>query len=176
MNYEIDFPKGVRDNPAILKCCLPNGMPIIVMQSIKPKKKCVRHMTNPPHNNHIIFMRIFKQPPELPLSVTVLPNGHNASSASFKVCNPNGIPIIVIIRIKLATKYSMLVTMPPRRSQMMFPNNFINRGILNCLITTIWGRFFSPSMGGGWGKAPQNLFFYYVEAIAQFGFYRLGWR
>ena len=70
-------------------------------------------------------MIIDRQPPEFPLSVTLLPNGHKANMANFKVCSPKGIPIMVTIISKLATRYSMLVTMPPQRSQIILPRNFI---------------------------------------------------
>ena len=33
------FPKGVSASPANLKCCKPNGIPIIVMHNNKPKAK-----------------------------------------------------------------------------------------------------------------------------------------
>jgi hypothetical protein len=66
-----------------------------------------------------------KQPPEFPVSVTLLPKGHNASLASFNVCSPKGIPMIVIIRIRLDIAYSMAVMIPPNKSQIMLPAVFI---------------------------------------------------
>ena len=48
-----------------------------------------------------------------------------ASTPSFMLCNPNGIPTIVIIRISPAMKYSMAICKPPNNIHMMFPNVFI---------------------------------------------------
>ena len=36
---EMDLPKGVRAKAAILKCCIPNGIPMMVMQSNNPKAR-----------------------------------------------------------------------------------------------------------------------------------------
>lgn len=35
----IVFPKGVRPSPAILKCCMPKGMPMRVMQQTAPSSR-----------------------------------------------------------------------------------------------------------------------------------------
>jgi len=122
----IFFPNGVSASPAILKCCLPNGIPIIVIQSMIPKNKCVRQMPNPPTIIHSTFMMIDKQPLDPPLSITLLPKGHNASIASFNVCKPKGIPIMVIIIRILEIRYSSAVIRPPKMSQIIFPKNFIS--------------------------------------------------
>ena len=73
----------------------------------------------------ITFMTRHRQPPELPLSVTRLPKGQRASIPNFNVCNPKGIPIIVIISSKLDIRYSTAVSNPPQISQMILPKNFI---------------------------------------------------
>ena len=79
----------------------------------------------PPIKIQIKFMITNKQPPEFPSSLTRLPKGHSAKIANFKVCNANGMPIIVIINSRLATKYSIAISKPPNNSQIIFPKNFI---------------------------------------------------
>jgi hypothetical protein len=41
--------------------------------------------------------------------------------ASFNVCNPKGIPMMVIIRSTLAITYSIAVIRPPQSSQIRLP-------------------------------------------------------
>ena len=125
----IFFPNGVRAREAILKCWRPKGMPIIVRQSRRPKPRCVRQIQKPPTQIQRTFITSERHPPPFPLSVTVRPKGQRARIQSFNVCNPNGMPIIVIIKTKLATRYSAAVSNPPKSNQMIFPNVFINRCI-----------------------------------------------
>lgn len=80
---------------------------------------------SPPINSQIIFMMVDRQPDAFSLCRISFPNGHNARTASFRVCRPNGIPIMVMIRIKLEIKYSMAIKMPPKSSQIMFPRILI---------------------------------------------------
>ena len=90
------FPKGIRDISTILKCCLPKGMPIIVMKRISPKTICVMAIHIPPHKIQIIFNKRYRQPEEDEESLTTsLPKGQSVSAPNLKHCNPNGIPIIV---------------------------------------------------------------------------------
>lgn len=63
-------------------------------------------------------------PDALMSDLLVIPMGHKARMPSFKVCIPKGIPIIVIIRTKLATKYSMAIIKPPKINQRMLPIAF----------------------------------------------------
>ena len=95
------------------------------MASKIAKSTCDKHIQIPPNINQITFIMVDKQPEEPFLNVVSFPNGHNARIPSFKVCKPNGIPIMVIIRTKLAAKYSMAIKIPPKRSQRMFPKNRI---------------------------------------------------
>lgn len=100
------------------------------MHSSNPKNRCVRQIQKPPMKIQITFMTRHRQPPELPLSVTRLPKGQRASIPNFNVCNPKGIPIIVIISSKLDIRYSTAVSNPPQISQMILPKihsiNIIN--------------------------------------------------
>lgn len=123
--YSIFFPNGVSARAASLKCCLPNGIPIIVMQSKIPKAKCVRQIHIPPTNIQMTFIIRFRHPPEFPESITLFPIGHKASKPNFNVCSPKGIPMIVIIITRLEIKYSTAVTIPPKINQIIFPKIFI---------------------------------------------------
>ena len=77
------------------------------------------------YNGRYMFMISDKHPPELPSSTTRLPKGHKASIANFKVWRPKGIPMIVIISIRLDIRYSTLVIIPPKSNHIIFPKNFI---------------------------------------------------
>ena len=119
------LPNGVSANAANLKCCMPNGMPMMVIHSTMPKPRWDRLIQIPPKNIHKIFMVNERQPPELGQLITFFPNGIRASILIFNVCRPKGMPIMVIIISKLAIKYSMQVNIPPSSSHMMFINRFI---------------------------------------------------
>lgn len=54
------------------------------------------------------------------------PKGERASFASLKCIFPNGMPMMVIISISPAMKYSKAMCRPPNMTQMMFPNVFID--------------------------------------------------
>lgn len=122
----MSLPNGTNARRANLKCCIPKGIPIIVMHKSNPKNRCVSAIQRPPIKNQIIFIVIDKQPPALSLSLIVVPNGHNITTANFNVCSPKGIPIMVINNPMLLTTYSMHVAKPPNSSQMMFPSNFMD--------------------------------------------------
>jgi hypothetical protein len=84
----------------------------------------------PPQSSHIIFIIIYKQPDARVCTIVSLPNGHKESDAIFRVCNPKGIPTIVIISIRLPMKYSIAIIKPPKISQMRFPKKFITDNYL----------------------------------------------
>lgn len=52
----ISLPKGERAMAASLKCCIPKGMPMIVMQRRRPKKACDNAIARPPSISHNIFI------------------------------------------------------------------------------------------------------------------------
>ena len=83
-------------SPANLKCCIPNGIPIIVMQNRTPQKMCDRKIQIPPIKNQMMFIREKKQPKNKCLCTISLPKGHNANIPSLTVWSPKGIPMIVI--------------------------------------------------------------------------------
>ena len=61
-SYTISFPKGVSAKPANLKCCSPNGIPMMVMQKITPKRRWDKNIHIPPMKNQMTFMRKERQP------------------------------------------------------------------------------------------------------------------
>lgn len=95
----ISLPNGVSATAISLKCCMPNGMPIIVMHNITPKNRCSSIIHTPPQKNHNTFINRDKHPLFVADFTVVEPKGHRESIPSLKHCMPNGIPIIVIIRI-----------------------------------------------------------------------------
>ena len=98
------FPNGASDNPAILKCSLPHGIPTIVMQSNNPKNTCIIHTHRPPNINQRIFRGMRMQPVVLLVSLTFDPNGHKHKRPIMNVCKAIGMPIMVIANAKLPVK------------------------------------------------------------------------
>ncbi len=82
--YEIDFPNGVKARFINLKCCLPKGIPTIVMQSKIPKKRCVNAIQKPPHTIQIKFITVDKHPVFDEVSVIFTPNGARPTIANLK--------------------------------------------------------------------------------------------
>ena len=85
----------------------------------------VSHIQMPPTKNHSTFMKMLRQPGCDSRHFTFVPNGQMASIPSFRLCKPNGMPMMVIISITPAMKYSKAICRPPNTIQMMFPNVFI---------------------------------------------------
>ena len=79
----------------------------------------------PPTKNHSTFMKMLRQPGCDGFHFTFVPNGQMASIPSFRLCKPKGMPMMVIISISPAMKYSMAVCSPPKINQMMLPNIFM---------------------------------------------------
>ena len=84
----ISLPNGVKAIAASLKCCLPNGIPMMVMQKINPAITCSSASHIPPNKNQRTFMPVLRQPVEFCLLRTSLPKGHRASDA--QPTNPVG--------------------------------------------------------------------------------------
>ena len=125
IRYRISCPKGVSAKPASLKCCIPKGMPIMVIQKSTPKIAWVRKIHTPPIKNQIMFIKLERQPCADSLFVISAPNGHKASMPSLIDCKPKGIPIIVINKKTLAIKYSRAIKIPPKTNQIIFPIIFM---------------------------------------------------
>ena len=95
----------------------------------------VRQIQMPPTKNHSTFMNMLRQPGCDFFHFTFEPNGQMASTPSFILYKPNGMPIMVIINTSPAMKYSMAVCSPPKINQIMFPNIFIVRSVsILCLL------------------------------------------
>jgi hypothetical protein len=121
----MDFPNGVNARFINLKCCIPNGIPTIVIQKSKPKIRCVSEIQTPPHTSHRIFMIVDRQPVFEDVSVIFTPKGASATNAHLKHCSPNGIPTMVRHKIKPPIRYSRNTNIPPKIIQMMLPIRFI---------------------------------------------------
>lgn len=77
------LPNGVRERRAILKCCSPNGIPMMVMQQISPQTRCAAAISHQPSRIQSIFMNMLRQPPAFLLSTTSVPNGHKENTPNF---------------------------------------------------------------------------------------------
>ena len=121
----ISLPNGFNAIAVSLKCCIPNGIPIIVMHSRSPKKACVKAIQMPPHNSQRTFIRIYRHPDALEWTRVSRPNGQIARAPIFRVCIPKGMPTIVIISTILPMKYSIAIRNPPKISQTRLPKIFI---------------------------------------------------
>lgn len=121
----MDLPKGNRARRISLKCWMPKGSPMMVIEKIMPHRRCVRAMGMPPRNHQMIFISPARQPDGKPVLTTSVPNGHNATAASFMVCKPNGMPTIVIIISTLEMAYSMAIINPPNTAHKILRNIFI---------------------------------------------------
>lgn len=120
------LPKGNRASFISLKCCIPKGIPTMVMQNTTPHNRCVKAIGTHPTNHHITFMIPARQPDGHVPSVIFVPKGHRATFASLSVCSPNGIPMMVIIMAILDIRYSMAIITPPNTNQIMLSNIFIS--------------------------------------------------
>jgi len=115
---------------ASLRCWAANGIPIMVMASKRAKIRWVNAIHIPPSNIHKMFISVLTQPDARSLKIASLPKGQSAREASFKVCKPNGIPIMVIISSRLANTYSTAIKKPPKTSQTIFPKTLIRLNLL----------------------------------------------
>ena len=98
---------------------------MMVMKKNKPNTAWDIAIQIPPNNNHKIFITVDRIPVAFSVKTDDLPKGHNAREASFRVCSPNGIPMMVTINRKLLITYSMAIKIPPKTNQIILPNNRI---------------------------------------------------
>jgi hypothetical protein len=54
----MSLPNGLRAIAVSLKCCIPKGIPIIVIHSKTPKNACEMAIHRPPVRSQMIFMII----------------------------------------------------------------------------------------------------------------------
>lgn len=126
-NYPLTIllPNGIREISTSLKCWRAQGMPMIVMKRIHPIMMCINAVYQPPNKSQIILQKMERQP-ELVLSlITCWPNGQSTSVPSLKHCKPHGIPTTVIHNRRPPTKYPNAAIRPPKTSQTIFPNKFM---------------------------------------------------
>ena len=87
------FPSGEIINLAILKYCIPNGIPMIVIHKIIPVKHNPMAIQIPPKIAHITFMNFLN--PVRFLLTTDLPKGQITNFDNLNSYIPVGINIIV---------------------------------------------------------------------------------
>jgi hypothetical protein len=117
----MSFPKGASASEASLKCCLPNGIPIMVRQNNSPNKRCDNAVHNPPVSIHKILNKIYRQPLLLLCVTTSRPKGQITNPAILKHCNPKGMPIMVMHSAKPPVKYPRAEINPPKKNHIRFP-------------------------------------------------------
>lgn len=115
------LPKGASDRRAILKCCLPKGMPMIVINSNTPKMMCMSHAHKPPIMIHNTLSGIRMQPSSESVSSISAPKGHKHNRPILKVWNATGKPMIVQAIARLPVKYPMAASSPPKTNHNTFP-------------------------------------------------------
>lgn len=119
------MPNGENARFISLKCCLPNGMPIMVIQNNKPKNKCVSTIQKPPKISQITFIIVERQPVFEEVSVILNPKGASPTTANLKHCMPKGIPTMVRHRISPPKMYWKKINIPPKMIQIMLPIKFM---------------------------------------------------
>ena len=115
-------PNGINDSLAILKNCIPNGIPTIVMHQRQPNSRFAIAISSPKKQTHMMSTRNENVLPSYTIS---LANGQNANSANLKHCTPIGIPIIVMQNMHPARHHASPPSSPPYTKIIMFPNVFI---------------------------------------------------
>ena len=118
-------PNGIRATAASLKCCFPNGMPMIVIKKKSPRMACSRPSQMPPMRNHSTFMPVLRHPVACSVLFTSLPNGQRARPANLIIFHPKGIPMMVRHSRRPEKRYPRARNSPPKRTQIMFPKTFI---------------------------------------------------
>lgn len=117
-----DAPNGISESFAILKHCMLNGIPIIVIQKNNPIIACSSANSIPENRSHRILASSETVPPPYTIS---FPNGQKESPANLKHCIPIGIPMIVMhhnmpANIQLRPKRN-----PPNKNHAKLPKQLI---------------------------------------------------
>lgn len=115
-------PKGLRERPASLKNCLPNGIPMIVMHQRTPQRKFPIASTRPPK---IIQSTFSRNEPAPPSYFTSFPKGFRDRLASLKHCSPTGMPMIVIHQRTPVISQPRALKSPPKMIHKIFPINLM---------------------------------------------------
>ena len=113
-------PNGISASFASLKCCMPKGIPIIVMKKTPPITRCSIANGIPDTSSQITFR---KREPAPPPYCTSFPNGKKLSCANLKHCIPTGIPMIVMHQRHPARHQLNPVNAPPNTNHNKFPKH-----------------------------------------------------
>lgn len=132
---------------AILKHCIPNGIPMMVQHNKTPFMAADRAKGIPLMISHKIFARRDNVPP--PYS-TSFPKGKNARDANLKHCVPMGMPTIVMHHKSPAAIQQIPCHIPPHKNHIKLPKQPIVTSlavIMNFLSIILqwlcgWNRFF----------------------------------
>ena len=116
--YLTRAPNGINASFAILKNCVPNGIPMTVMQRRRPMIALAIAISMPKNRIHIRLARKENAPPPY---TTSFPNGQKDNAANLKHCLPYGIPTIVIHHKNPETNHIRPLAIPPRKSQRILP-------------------------------------------------------
>ena len=111
-------PNGINASFAILKHCIPNGMPMMVQHSNIPFTAAHIASGMPLMIIQIIFAINDGAPPPY---CTSLPNGANAKDANLKHCTPMGIPIIVAHHKSPIKNHANACQIPPQIIHIILP-------------------------------------------------------
>ena len=151
-------PKGVRANFAILKHCIPNGIPMIVQHNSAPLITAPNARRMPLKMIQNTFAITEKAPPPYWIS---LPNGKKTSSASLKHCSPMGMPIIVMHHKTPARTQASPCQRPQNKNQRVFPKQPI---LIHLASILCFGPFFGPPIFF------EKIIFYIRRKILSAGF------
>lgn len=123
-NYKLTTlaPNGAKANLAILKYCIPNGIPMIVIHNMHPNTAFPNAIGIPKNMIHITFANTDGTPP--PYSI-LFPNGANAIFANLKHCLPYGIPTILIHHNTPEKNHANPLVKPPQINHSMLPTRFM---------------------------------------------------
>ena len=104
------------------KECILEGIPIIVMQRIKPITKFTTKSSRPETKNQMTFTIKENAPPSYSTS---LPKGHMDKEAILKHCTPTGIPNMVMHQRIPAKNHINALIKPPQINHKTFPKKLI---------------------------------------------------
>ena len=115
-----EAPNGINASLAILKHCIPIGMPIIVKLHRHPINAASAASSKPLAISQRIFSSIVPAPPPYRTS---FPKGKKLSCANLKHCMPTGIPTMVMHQSTPAKTQPSPSQIPPNRNQIKFPRH-----------------------------------------------------
>ena len=124
----IVLPIGASAIPASFRCCIPNGIPIIVMKLSKAEDTWPIANQTPAKMNHIMFPTVPRDP--VPISsfcvssfrlMASLPKGKNVNWPITKHALPQGMPTTDTYASRPAIHHASPIHTPPRINQSRLP-------------------------------------------------------